>query len=502
MKHDQTTTESSPSQEGSTLNDFLRGSFWSIAMRWGRRLIGLVSTIILARILTPEDFGIVAMGTLVLGFLSGFTELGVQMFLIREKSITDEHTNTAWTVRFLQHCVIAIFFVLIAGVAADFFNEAELKYVIYAMAVTTTISGLENIGIVFFRKNLQFAKDFQIELCRRLFRFLFVVTLALILRNYWALVFGSMLGAIASVALSYQMHPHRPRFTLSRFREFIHLSIAVIQLNIGKFLTSKFDVLVVGRLASTSYMGVYNVASELSSVFTREIIDPLGRGLFPNLAKLVHDPEKLQNAFIHVLGAAALVCFPLGIGLWSVAENFVLVLLGSQWENAVPIIKWLAIAGAFGSLSRLMTQHIFIVTGHERVSVLIMWLRLGILIPTVLIAGLYIGVEAIAPAIAFTPFVIFPTAVYLLCKTLNFRFLRIASVLWRPILSAILMALCVRHIDTSYTYNSLVMLIIEVCAGGIAYILTVYFLWFLSSQPMGSEHMVYQTIKKGFGAHK
>ena len=194
----------------------LNGALWMIALRWAIRLTGLVSTVILARLLMPSDFGIVAMAMIVVGTLEIFNQTGQTLVLIRLENPTKEHFDTAWTVSFLIGLAIAAAILAASPLAELYFHEPKVEPVMQCLALRAILGGLENIGTVNFRRDLKFDRFFAFNVYPKLISFTVTIALAFMLRNYWALVAGILIGQLALIVLSYTMHPHRPRFTLSK----------------------------------------------------------------------------------------------------------------------------------------------------------------------------------------------------------------------------------------------------------------------------------------------
>ena len=173
-------------QPMSMYGHMLRGSIWMLAMRWGIRGIGLISTVILARLLTPEDFGIVAMAMIVVGFIELFGAMGVDLALIRNPTATRAHYDSAWTLEIFQGAALAMAVILVAPFASAYFDEPRLSPVMQVLALRALVGGFENVGVVAFRKDFDFAKDFQFGVYKKLLSFALTVIFAFVLRNYWA----------------------------------------------------------------------------------------------------------------------------------------------------------------------------------------------------------------------------------------------------------------------------------------------------------------------------
>lgn len=347
-----------------------------IALRWAIRGVGLLSTLILARLLTPADFGIVAMSTMVAGLLTAMTDMGTWQLLLRTKNPDRSAYDTAWTIMLLQSLLLALVVFLVAHPASLYFKEPRLEAVMQVSALGGVFIGLNNIGLVMFRRDLNFRMDFVTGLLTKVFSVVPTLILVLIYRNYWALVAGTLVGSACEAMLSYVLHPYRPRLSLSRWREFASYSIWMTPANIAGYLNKKADVFIVGYLGSTAQMGAYNVAAELSQIATGELAQPMMRAIYPNFAKLKDNIEELARAFEKVLHTVMVLGFGFGLGTAAVADDLVHLLLGNQWGYAVPVLRWLAVCGACGVVLHTLTGHILIVMHRESLMFRLVWLRL------------------------------------------------------------------------------------------------------------------------------
>src|SRR5262249_23312837 len=136
-----------------------RGAILTVGMRWTDRMLGLVSTLVLARLLVPADFGLVAMAMVLVGLLDVLLDLGVSAALIRDLGAGSEDFHTAWTLRLAQATVAALMLVACAPVAADYYDDERIVAILRAIAITVFVGGLENIGTVSFQRNMEFGRD-------------------------------------------------------------------------------------------------------------------------------------------------------------------------------------------------------------------------------------------------------------------------------------------------------------------------------------------------------
>jgi PST family polysaccharide transporter len=243
-------------------------------------------------------------------------------------------------------------------------------------------------------------------------------------------------------------------------------------------------------------MGSYNVSADVSSMATREIVDAMGRGLYPNLAKLADSPEKLATAFLHVLNAVAVMCLAFGLGLYAVAGDFVLVVLGSQWVSAVPLVEWLALYMALGSIINVLSSHILVVTGHERASAVLMWMRIAIMIPAVVAAGTLWGVEAIAAAAAGSALVNLVISFFYAARALPVSTTQLIGSLWRPTAASGAMVFGIDLLHMDQLGLPLITLALDVAAGAIIYSFCLLLLWRVSGKPPGLEKGIMDSISR------
>ena len=161
-----------------------KGALWTVLMRLTLRSIGMVSTVVLARLLVPADFGLVVLASMLIGLVELASEFEFATYLIREQGIDRSYYDTAWTLSVLRGGLIAVVLVVCSSAAADFFAEPRLQNVLYALSLASLISGLANIGIVDFQKSLNFDRDFRLTVQTKLVSFAITVLLAILLRNY------------------------------------------------------------------------------------------------------------------------------------------------------------------------------------------------------------------------------------------------------------------------------------------------------------------------------
>jgi len=472
----------------------LRGSIWAVATNGGQRVLGLINTIILARLLAPEDFGLVTMAALVLGFLNMFSEVGTGLLLLRQPEATREHCDTAWTIGVLRGLVVGAALAALAPFGADYFNEQRVVPIIFVLAINTMLVGTYNIGLVLIRKELDFFKDFLFFIISRAFTLVVTVALALWLRSYWAIVFGNLIGTIFDIGLSYRIHPYRPRFSLVKAKEYINFALTTIPYFVAGYLKARIDSLVVGRQAPAAVLGIYNLSAELATMLTSDLVLQLGRALTPSYAKLLDDRRKLVEAYLNSVSALATISIAFGFGLFAVSHDFVAAVLGSRWLDTVPLLEWLAIASAIRAIGNSLGGGILMLSGHERAATVLIWISLAVYAACA-ITGMWLGgVRGVAIGLLVASLLIIPISISVVMKRYHLKISDYMRVLWRPLVAGIAMVLVVRLTHWTSVEFVAIRLFVDIVVGAVAFVLTLVGLWRLNGSPDGIERMAINSL--------
>src|SRR5579872_3725969 len=227
--------EASP-KPPSLQRQMVKGSAWVIGVRWAVRFLGLISTIVLARLLVPADFGIVTIAMIILGTVEVFAQTGQHLAIIRHPNPTREHYDTAWTIFIMLYSSLALIIFLCAPLTVIYFHEPRALLVVRILALKTFIAGFENVGIVDFQKYLEFHKQFLYRVLPSVVSFFVTLAAAFALRNYWALVIGILTQEFTGFVLSYVLSPFRPRLGLSKVRELWSFSLWTFVRSIAGYL--------------------------------------------------------------------------------------------------------------------------------------------------------------------------------------------------------------------------------------------------------------------------
>jgi len=478
----------------------LTGSAWMVAMRWSIRFIGIISTAILARLLAPEDFGLVAMCMLFIGLLDVMTGFGVDMALIQRRELSREHYDTAWTIRLLQCLFVAGCVFMLAPFAANYFGEPRVTKLLYILTSTIIIAGLENIGTVAFRKDLEFSKEFKYQVITKFAAFIMTIVAAFIFRNYWALVFGMIGGRIYNIVLSYRLHPYRPQICFKKFGDIWGFSQWMLLRNIGMYIRRRTDTILVGGYFSTSTMGLYSVSQEISETPTTELVWPMARALFPGYAKISHDIKWLGKVYLKTLNGVAIIIFSTGVGVALLAEPIVHVALGEQWVGAIPLIPWLALYGVLLTLSANV-QNVLMAIGRMKRLVFVVWLQLIVALPVLVFAASTGDILYLIQAQVLVTFLTLPAFFVSITSLSIVTGKDIVEAIWRPALASAVMSAVLMFFDYFWLDNYIMQLIVKVIIGFVVFIISNLIFWYLSGQPDSGEAVFVEIIKNRLKKH-
>jgi len=472
-----------------------QGAILTVSMRWSDRLIGLVSMVILARLLTPADFGIVAMASIVVGLIDVLLDLGVNIALVHNQNADREDFDTAWTLRLIQACLACSAIFLFAPLAADYYNNPLVIDVLRVMALSIFIAGLENIGIVTFQKNMEFGNDFRFFFYKRVAGFLVTLVAAWLLQTYWAMVIGALAGRMAGVLLSYGMHPHRPRLTLFRLSSIWSFSQWVLLRNVGGYLDSRTDKFLVGGRSSAEVTGTYTVADEIASMPTTELLAPLGRVLFPAFVEKRNNATAFAQSITTAIGVQAMVAIPACIGLAMVAHDAVWLLLGEKWLGAVPFIQILAMANLCIALAH-SSGYAMLAIGKVKTLATITWSQTLLFISMAIFLLPQAGAEKLALIRLAVAVAGSSAMIWLALKEIaELKASALFKSLVRPVLASILMALFLKELQPFIEeFDHLWRLLIQVCAGGAVYGTLIVCLWLVARRPVGAEDYVLKNV--------
>lgn len=371
--------------------NLIRGAAWTIGTRWLIKGLGFINTVIMARLLMPEDYGIVAMGMLVVGLIQTFLDFGPGTALLRKAEVTRDEIDSAWTLGIIQGIAAGLVLLLTLPIALAYFKEPRLTFVLLSLAASVAFISFSNIGLVLARKAFIYTLDFKVASVGKLASVVTTVLAGLILRDYRALVIGIIIGYTLPVFLSYLWHPYRPRWNTSKIGEIWALTKWLMVARVGQFILRKGDELIAARIGTTAQFGLYNVGSDFGQMPVGEIGPAMLKALLPVLSSLEGQLERTNQAVIKTIAAVNTVIWPIGLGFMAIATQATEIALGSKWLDAVPFVSLFALASVLQTTTS-PANTLLILHGHTRSQSQIVWIEFAsfVLAALLLVPGFHL----------------------------------------------------------------------------------------------------------------
>lgn len=470
------------------------GAAWMVSTRLLVKSIGLVSSVILARLLVPEDFGLVAIAMAFYAFVELFGAVGFGTAIIHRSDATDSDDDTAFTFNFYFGVLAAVIIFLLAPGVAEFYADPRLKPMLQVIALSSFLSGCTNIGVIRFQRDMNFRRELVFQLLPKIISFCVTLSLAFIYRNYWALVIGSVFSQFLVVIISYLMHSYRPSLSLSSFDRLFSFSRWLMLNNFVTFINLRLSELYVAATLPTSSVGYLSLGQEIAVLPFAQIAKPINKATFPVYSRLKEDIGELRAAYLNTKALMVSLTLPASLGIALVAPALVTVVLGEAWTTMVPLLQLLAIAGFLNGLTANSTQ-IYVALGRPDITVAINGLRTILFLPLMVILIGYFGLLGVGSARLIVVGIMVLVVQWIMSRFLNVSLSDFFDSIKRPLAGCAVMLsvlLIVRGlVFTQYTVLDLLMLIL---LGAVSYGTAVMLIWSWQGYPPGFEQAIVSEV--------
>lgn len=334
--------------------DIIRGFSWIFLMRVVIRILTFVRILILARLLTPAQFGTFAIGTLVLSLLEVLTETGTQVVLVQEKKISFlKYINAAWFVSIVRGAVLCVLLLIATPFVVKFFNNTAALSTLITIAFLPFIKGFINPSIALFQRELLFKKELYMRSVIGIAGTIFTISLALIWKEPLVLVFGLLFEAVLEVVFSHYFLKPRPVLTFDKLNilTILHKGKWMGPAVLFNYFFHQLDDIVVGRFLGTEMLGIYQMAYRTATLPITEISDTLNKVTFPVFMRITTNVKMLRQIYFKTTGMVLLLSVPMSALLIFYPQIIVKLVLGDQWLETA---KLLPILGIFGFLRSLL----------------------------------------------------------------------------------------------------------------------------------------------------
>jgi lipopolysaccharide exporter len=430
---------------GSVSGQIARGGVWVFAAYGLTQILALVRSVILARLLTPADFGLMGMASLSLALLVVFTQTGISPALIQRSDLDQPTLNTAWLISAARGTVLGFVTLAAAPLVGRFFEAPLVVPMLRVMALSFVLSGFNSLGLVLLQRDLDFRALSAVNLATSVVNLVSASVAAFLLRSVWALVIGTLAGSFTALLLSYMVHPFRPqlRFDRGRARELFGFGKFLTASSIVNYVLTQGDDAYIGKMLGSEALGFYQLAYRLSNLPATSISHVLNQVTLPAYSAIHHDLDRLRITYLRILKLTALVVFPMAAGLLGLAPLVVGVLYGEKWLPMVPAFQILCLFGLERSIGSASSP-VFLALGRPKLGLQVISVKLVVMVLCIVplteryrIAGtsLAVTLSAIAVQCAVIPVVAklldmpWPQAVQPLLKPLGGSLLMMLALL-------------------------------------------------------------------------
>lgn len=398
----------------------ITGISWLGGFRGVTRVLSFLRVAVVGRILTPSQFGLFSIATLVLSVIEILTETGINIFLVQQKEDMDKYINTAWIVSMIRGLIISIIIILFASYIAQFFGTRDAYPLILLISIVPFLRGFINPAIAKFSKDLLFHMEFYYRTSLFLVETVVTILLLLILHRPAALVFGLIVGALFEVIFSFFIVKPRPHFAFHRdlFQKVIHSGKWITTAGIFNYLYHNGDNIVVGRLLGSSSLGLYDIAYRISMLPISEVSDVINKVSFSIFVKMNDDKKRMRSAYLKVLIVVSVIVIPIGVIFYAFPELIIRILLGEKWFAAAPVLQILSIFGVIRAISFTGTSPLYADERQKAVSLITFVSVLGMGI-TVIPFIIWFGLVGAAYSALFGSAIALPVIFYELQKTFS-----------------------------------------------------------------------------------
>lgn len=373
----------------------LNATKWSAITQIIAKVVSPITTIVLARLLTPDAFGIVATLTMVISFVEIFTDAGFQKYVVqhnfKDHRDWEESINVAFWSNLTMSLVIWGIIAMFSSSIARVVGNPGLGYVLTIACVSIPITAFSSIQTALYTRELDYKTLFKVRVASAMVPLIVTIPLALWMRNFWALVIGSIAQNIINALLLTIYSSWKPKlfYSFQKLKEMLSFSIWSMVEQVSIWLTNYVDIFIVGLALSQYYLGLYRTSSSIVGQITGLITTITTPILFSTLSRLQDDNNEFVGMFLRFQKLVGVLVIPLGVGIFIFRDFITRIILGTQWMDAADFIGLWGLTSSITIVLSHYSSEVYRAKGKPKLSVLAQVLHILVLWPTVLISVKY-----------------------------------------------------------------------------------------------------------------
>jgi O-antigen/teichoic acid export membrane protein len=459
--------------ESPLLKRVLKAGYWMFGLRALDKFVRIVRITVLARLLSPDDFGLFGIALLALSLVESLSQTGFDDALVQREGDVRPYLSTAWSLQVIRGLLLAVVLYVVAPWVAAFFEEPAATPLLRVLGLNAVLLGLTNSGVACFRKELQFHKQFAYISSGTFVDLGISIWAAFALRNAWALVIGMMAGNAVRTMVSHLLaSPVRFRIERDKAAPLIRFGRWIWGARIAHYALNEGDDIFVGKLLGTDTLGIYRMAYLYGNLPATEITHVISAITFPAYSRLQHNAAKLREAFLRTLRVTLFISTPFAVGIILVTPAFVRLVLGTGPENPwLPMVVPMQILAAWGFIRSIgaTTGPVFQGVGRPDIITKLGFLKLAVLAALIYPLTVRWGLEGTSLAVVGAALVSNPIADYQVIRITGCRVGEFLGALLYPLAASAVMAAAIVFIQAlaGPGYGVAVLIVIVVVGMGI-----------------------------------
>jgi O-antigen/teichoic acid export membrane protein len=393
------------------------GAGWTVSSRMAGRLVDFVTILVLARALSPADFGLTAIATTLISIVDTVLEVPLILALTSLNRITKAHLDTAFTLGVIRGAAFSLVVLAAAWPFAHIYGDHRLMALVATLAIGPIARSLYSPAMVKYIREMSFRQGFVAEFVGKIMASAIAISVALTGGGYWAIVASSVSSHLATTLLSYFIARYRPRLSLSEFPAFSTFLGWFSSAQVFTALSWQFDRILLGYFITKSDLGQYSMASDLSVLPTQSLIGPAMQPLVSAFTRINDNRDRLRRAYSRASRFTMTLAAPTCIGMSVTSDLLINVLLGAKWTEAAVYLQWLALSVVLNAFYQPLHS---LAVAMNRTNLIFRLSAMELCFKIVMVtAGLYVysimGVISARVAVSFIMFVLYlTTARYLI----------------------------------------------------------------------------------------
>ncbi|MHC1785288.1 MAG: lipopolysaccharide biosynthesis protein [Anaerolineaceae bacterium] len=454
----------------------IRGTFWNYGSYMSGRLVAFVSMLVLARLLSKDDFGVAAYAGVATGFIDVVAGLGISNAVIYYKD-QEGIFDTAFWLNMISSFVIFTIAWFGAPLLGIFFNDTRATPVMEVLAFTYPLAAIGYIHGALLQKQLAFGKRFIPSLAGAISKALISIPMAYLGYGYWSIVFGQLGSQFVTTIAYWIVLPWRPTFRFKRpfVRPLMTYGLTMVLSDALSSIVNQIDYLLIGRNLGSIALGIYSMAFRLPEIVIQMFCSAIANVLFPIFASLQDDLESLRRGFLTTTQYMFLIVAPIGVGLALVAEPFILVFLSDKWLEAIPVIRAISIFSTIQAIP-YTAGIVYKARGRQNILTLITVVQFCLVAPSIYWVTIRFGsIEYVAWTQVAISLFITVLSLGIAVKIINASFLDIFKSLIPGFISGVCLAITVTGVlFLTHAMTPTIQLLLSLIAGVVSYIGAIY----------------------------